>query len=219
MAHRRSRTWWIAALLAAAGTAAAAAAVLATSAGDGERAARGLVLVALLAPVCVIDLDRRLIPNPLTTAGALAAIALTLATDAATLPAALAWAAGAGGFLLLPALIRPDAMGMGDVKLAAVLGLMLGPAVVPALLVGLVAATVAGGLLLARDLVGPRRAGARAPPTRSAPPARRRSRSARSSRSAQSSRSSSPDGRVLARHAGLPACLSRPTVQALRCPR
>ncbi len=109
---------------------------------------RGLLLVALLAPVCWIDLDRRLIPNRLTAAGALAAIALTLATAPGDLPAALAWAAGAGGFLLLPALIRPDGMGMGDVKLAAVLGLFLGPAVVAALLIGLLAATLAGGVVV-----------------------------------------------------------------------
>lgn len=153
--------------LATLGTTAAAAAVLATAGGDAVHAAQGLVLVALLAPVCWIDLDRRLIPNRLTAAGALAAIALTVATAPADLPAALAWGAGAGGFLLLPALIRPDGMGMGDVKLAAVLGLLLGAAVVPALLIALVTATLAGGALVARDLAASRRA-AVAPPPRAA---------------------------------------------------
>lgn len=154
MARRRSHARWIAVAAAICGVAGATLAVLAARDGEPARTARGLVLVALLAPVCWIDLERRLIPNRLTAAGAVAAVALTLATDGpAALLTALAWAAAAGGFLLLPALLRPEAMGMGDVKLAAVLGLLLGPAVVTALLVGLVAATVAGGLLLARDLI------------------------------------------------------------------
>ncbi|MDO8185059.1 prepilin peptidase [Conexibacter sp. JD483] len=151
MAHRRSHLRWIAAASAAGGIAAAVAAIVATAHAEPARLARGLLLVALLAPVCWIDLDRRLIPNRLTAAGALAATALLLATAPAQLPAALAWAAGAGGFLLLPALIRPDGMGMGDVKLAAVLGLLLGSAVVAALLIALLTATLAGGVVLLRS--------------------------------------------------------------------
>jgi leader peptidase (prepilin peptidase)/N-methyltransferase len=41
-------------------------------------------------------------------------------------------------------------MGMGDVKLAAVLGLFLGRAVGPAVFVALVAGTVVGALIIAR---------------------------------------------------------------------
>ena len=147
MAHRQSWGRSIAPVAAALGVvvgAAAGAAVVASAAGEPARIARALVLVALLAPICWIDLRRRLIPNRLTAAGAAAAIALALATGSPDLLPALAWAAAAGGFLLLPTLLRPEAMGMGDVKLAAVLGLLLGPAVVTALLVGLVAATLAG---------------------------------------------------------------------------
>jgi leader peptidase (prepilin peptidase)/N-methyltransferase len=56
--------------------------------------------------------------------------------------------------LLAPALLRPGSMGIGDVKLAAVLGLYLGAAVVAALLVAFLAGTVTGVVMLVRH--GPR---------------------------------------------------------------
>ena len=58
----------------------------------------------------------------------------------------LAAAAGAGGFLLAAALARPGGMGLGDVKLAAVMGLHIGPAVAPALVLGLASGAVAGAV-------------------------------------------------------------------------
>lgn len=109
----------------------------------------GVTLVAVVVPASWIDLDRRLIPNRLTAAGAVAAVAIGLATDPAGVPAQLLWGAAAGGFLLAAALARPGGMGMGDVKLAAVLGLLLGSAVVVALLVALLAGALAGVVLVA----------------------------------------------------------------------
>jgi len=110
----------------------------------------GLVLVALLVPVALIDLDHRLIPNSLTLVGALAALASGLATDPGGVPEQLIAGAAAGGFLLAAALARPGGMGMGDVKLAAVLGLFLGREVAVALLVALVSGTLAGLVVIAR---------------------------------------------------------------------
>jgi leader peptidase (prepilin peptidase) / N-methyltransferase len=107
-----------------------------------------LALIALLAPVAVIDVRRRIIPNRLLLAGTLVALALVPPTR---LPEHLVAAAGAGGFFLLAALMHPAGMGMGDVKLAAVLGLYLGGAVVTAVLVGLVAGALAGAVVLARE--------------------------------------------------------------------
>jgi leader peptidase (prepilin peptidase)/N-methyltransferase len=104
----------------------------------------GAALIAVLVPAAAIDLRRRVIPNRLTGAGAVAGVALLAAGAPERLPAHLACALAAGGFFLAAALLRPGAMGLGDVKLAAVLGLYLGPAVLPALLVALVAATAAG---------------------------------------------------------------------------
>src|SRR5205085_9711011 len=58
--------------------------------------------------------------------------------------------AAAGGFLLIFAVAYPRGMGMGDVKLAAVLGLFLGREVGVALLVGVLAATIVGAVVMAR---------------------------------------------------------------------
>jgi leader peptidase (prepilin peptidase)/N-methyltransferase len=101
-------------------------------------------LLAVLVPAAVIDARRRIIPNTLTATGAVAGVALLTLLAPAALPTHAAAAAGAGAFFLAAALLRPGELGMGDVKLAAVLGLYLGASVVPALLVALLAATVVG---------------------------------------------------------------------------
>jgi leader peptidase (prepilin peptidase) / N-methyltransferase len=101
-------------------------------------------LLAVLVPAAVIDVRRRVIPNTVTAAGAVAGVALLTLLEPAALPTHAAAAAGAGGFFLAAALLRPGELGMGDVKLAAVLGLYLGASVVPALLVALLAASAVG---------------------------------------------------------------------------
>jgi leader peptidase (prepilin peptidase)/N-methyltransferase len=112
--------------------------------------ALAVALVLLLVPAALIDLEYRIIPNRLTAAGALLALALGTALDPAGEPGRLLAGAGAGGFLLLAALAYPGGMGMGDVKLAAVMGLFLGAAVVPALLIALLAGVLAGAAIAAR---------------------------------------------------------------------
>jgi leader peptidase (prepilin peptidase) / N-methyltransferase len=114
----------------------------------------GLTLVALLVPIALIDLDHRIIPNRLTALGAVAALAIGAATDLDGVPQQLIAGAAAGGFLLLAALARPGGMGMGDVKLAGMLGLFLGREVAVALLVAFVAGTVVGVGVMARRGVG-----------------------------------------------------------------
>lgn len=129
----------------------AAAAVAVVLASDGTRElVLGLTLTALLVPIALIDLDHRLIPNVLTLAGAVAAVAIGLATDPAGVPEQLLAAGAAGGFLLAAALAKPGGMGMGDVKLAAVLGLFLGWEVGVALLVALLSGTLIGLVVIAR---------------------------------------------------------------------
>jgi leader peptidase (prepilin peptidase)/N-methyltransferase len=119
--------------------------------GDPAQLALGLVFVAMLAAITLTDLERRIIPNVVLLAGALAAVVLVAATDPSSLPERAIAAAAAGGLLLLIALAYPRGMGMGDVKLAAVMGLYLGAAVAPALLVAVLAGTVAGvGVMLVR---------------------------------------------------------------------
>ncbi len=123
---------------------------VALTAGDVSSLVLGLALVLLLVPITLIDLDHRIIPNRLTLIGAVTAPAVVLATDPSALPEHLIAGVSAGGFLLAAALARPGGMGMGDVKLAGVLGLFLGRAVGPALLVALLAGTVVGAAIIAR---------------------------------------------------------------------
>ena len=107
-------------------------------------------LAATLAIVSASDLRTRLIPDRVLAASSIAAIAIVAASAPETLAERAAMAAGAGGFLLAAAVIRPDGMGLGDVKLAAVLALYLGRAVVPAMLVALSTGALAGVALAAR---------------------------------------------------------------------
>ena len=88
--------------------------------------ALSVALILLLVPAALIDLEHRIIPNRLTAAGALLALGLGTALDPAGEPTRLIAGAAAGGFLLLAALAYPGGMGMGDVKLAGVMGLFLG---------------------------------------------------------------------------------------------
>ena len=89
--------------------------------------ALGLVLVGVLVPIALIDLEHRIIPNKITLPAAVAAVAIGAALDLKGVPEQLIAGAGAGGFLLAFLLAYPRGMGMGDVKLAAVLGLVPGP--------------------------------------------------------------------------------------------
>lgn len=121
--------------------------------------ALGLALAAVLVPIALIDAAVRLIPNRLTATGALAAVAIGLATEPAAVPGQLLAGVLAGGLLLLAALVRPGDMGIGDVKLAGMLGLFLGASVAVALLVAFLAAALAGGALaLVRGAAAARRA-------------------------------------------------------------
>ena len=110
----------------------------------------GIAFVLVLVPVIFIDLDHRIIPNPIMIIGAVAALALVLLTRRDDLVEHLIAAAAAGGFLLLAALAYPSGMGMGDVKLAAVMGLFLGRDVGPAMFVALLAGSLVGAAIMRR---------------------------------------------------------------------
>jgi leader peptidase (prepilin peptidase) / N-methyltransferase len=127
-----------------------AATVLILGTDDVGELAFGLVLCALLVTVTLTDLERRVIPNAVLAAGALIGLGIAVLTDPASLPERGLAAAGAGGLLLLVALAYPRGMGMGDVKLVAVMGLYLGQAVAPALLIGFGAGALVGLVMIAR---------------------------------------------------------------------
>jgi leader peptidase (prepilin peptidase) / N-methyltransferase len=120
------------------------------TADDALHVALGLLLVTALVPITLIDLEHRLIPNRITAAAGVAALVAIVAFDRSFLFEALVAAAGAGGFFLLAAIASPRGMGMGDVKLVAMLGLYLGRAVAPAILAALVVGVVVGMAIIAR---------------------------------------------------------------------
>jgi leader peptidase (prepilin peptidase) / N-methyltransferase len=107
-------------------------------------------LVLMLGVVTVSDLRTRLVPDgPLTVCLALA-LGICALTEPGELPERLAAGAGAAGFLLVAALIRPDGMGLGDVKLAGVIGVYLGATVTEAMLVAVASGSLVGLALMAR---------------------------------------------------------------------
>ncbi len=117
---------------------------------DAAEAAIGLVFVTVLAVVTLTDLEQRIIPNKVLLAGAVLCLAIAVPTDPGGVPERLIAAAAAGGILFLVALAYPAGMGLGDVKLVATMGLFLGRAVAPAILLALLAGSLVGLALIAR---------------------------------------------------------------------
>jgi len=110
-----------------------------------------LPFAALLIAVAAIDIEYRIVPNKLLLPAGIWAVAGWTAVDLDFVPEALAAGAGAFTFLLLAALAYPAGMGMGDVKLAGAMGLYLGLAVIPALLVAFLAGSLVGVAILLRE--------------------------------------------------------------------
>jgi leader peptidase (prepilin peptidase)/N-methyltransferase len=101
-----------------------------------------------LVAVSATDIEHRIIPNRIV----LPAFVVVLAANTAIHPSprwALA-ALGASGFLFAAALAYPKGMGMGDVKLALLMGAALGRSVPLAMMIGMVSALLPGLVLLAR---------------------------------------------------------------------
>lgn len=118
---------------------------------DPGEIALGLVFVTVLTAVTLTDLERRIIPNRILLVGAVLAVAIAAATDPGSLAERAIAAAAAGGLLFAVALAYPRGMGLGDVKLAATMGLFLGRNVAPAILVALLAGALVGLAMIARE--------------------------------------------------------------------
>ena len=103
---------------------------------------------ATLVVISAIDISHRIVPNVIVLpAAVIVLVAMTVLEPSAE------WALGAFGgalFLFLAALAYPKGMGMGDVKLALLLGAMLGRVVPVALRVGMVSALVPSAVLFVR---------------------------------------------------------------------
>jgi leader peptidase (prepilin peptidase) / N-methyltransferase len=112
------------------------------------KAAIAALFCAVLVTVSRIDAEHRIIPNRIVVpAAGVVVVANTLSTLS---PQWALGALGASGFLLAAALAYPAGMGMGDVKLALLMGAALGKTVSVALMVGMLAAMVPGLAILAK---------------------------------------------------------------------
>jgi leader peptidase (prepilin peptidase)/N-methyltransferase len=112
-----------------------------------QAAAAGIGCAALVV-VTATDLERRIVPNLVVLPTAVVVLALQTAAHPS-----MEWALGAigaAGFLFAAALAYPGGMGMGDVKLALLIGAMLGRTTPVGLMLGLLFAFVPSAVLLAR---------------------------------------------------------------------
>ncbi len=112
---------------------------------------------AVLVALSAIDIQHRIVPNRIVLPSA--AVALVGHTLIDPSPAWLVWALVASGSLFLAVLAHPKGLGMGDVKLALLLGAMLGASVTVALMIGLFAALVPSAVLVSRHGAAARKMG------------------------------------------------------------
>jgi leader peptidase (prepilin peptidase)/N-methyltransferase len=115
---------------------------------DPAEALIGAFGCVVLVAVSVVDLERRIVPNRIVVPAGVVVLAAQTIRDPSP-----EWALSglvAGGALLLAALAYPAGMGMGDVKLAAFLGVWLGWDVVVAVFAATVASLVPALVILAR---------------------------------------------------------------------
>lgn len=117
---------------------------------DPTEVALGLAFTATLLAITVTDLERRVIPNKILLAAALVGVAIVALGDPSSLPERAIAAVAAGGVFFLVVLAYPKGMGLGDVKLTALMGLYLGRNVAPALLVALLVGSLVGLVMIAR---------------------------------------------------------------------
>jgi leader peptidase (prepilin peptidase) / N-methyltransferase len=119
----------------------------------GVRAETPVVIfvISVLVVISRVDLERRIIPNRIVLPAWIAVLLAHLAIHPAHWLEFLVASFGAGLFFLVVALVYPAGLGMGDVKLALLIGAALGWAVVGALLLGTLSAGVFGAILLFKE--------------------------------------------------------------------
>jgi leader peptidase (prepilin peptidase) / N-methyltransferase len=119
-----------------------------------QAAAAGIGCAALVVATAT-DLERRIVPNWVVLPAAVAV--LVLQTVSHPSPVWAIGAAGGAGFFFLAALAYPGGMGMGDVKLALLIGAMLGRTTPVGVMLGLLFGLLPSIVLFARYGVGARK--------------------------------------------------------------
>lgn len=115
-------------------------ALLGLAAPDARGFALGLVLLAVLLPASAIDIAWRVVPDTLVVLGAVGGLGVVALTTPDELVPHLVTGLLGGVGALLVALAARGGFGLGDVKLIAMIGLVLGAALPLAVVAGLVAA-------------------------------------------------------------------------------
>jgi leader peptidase (prepilin peptidase) / N-methyltransferase len=103
---------------------------------------------SVLVAVSAIDLEHRIIPNRIVLPATVVVLAANTVRDLT--PEWTIAALGASGFLFAAALAYPAGMGMGDVKLALLMGAALGKTVSVGLMAGMLVAMIPSIVLFAR---------------------------------------------------------------------
>lgn len=120
-------------------------------------AALAAAFCAVLVTLSVVDWNHRIVPNRIVLPAA--AVALVAHTAIEPSPEWLVAALCASGFLFVAVLAYPKGLGMGDVKLALLLGAVLGASVGVALMIGMFAALIPAVALFARHGTAARKMG------------------------------------------------------------
>lgn len=115
-----------------------------------------LILCCVLVALGGTDLEHRLLPNALVLPALAVGLVVSVLVDPAGWWVYPLAAAGVGGFLLALALIYPGGMGMGDVKMGAMLGAFLGGYAALAVFIGALSGVVVSGTLMAAGRAGRR---------------------------------------------------------------
>jgi leader peptidase (prepilin peptidase)/N-methyltransferase len=118
--------------------------------GLNEELLLSLPFAAMLIAVADIDIEHRIVPNKILLPMAVWGIGAGAFVHLDALPEMLIAGAAAFTALLLAALAYPGGMGMGDVKLAGVMGLYLGASVIPALLAAFLFGSLVGIAIVLR---------------------------------------------------------------------
>lgn len=106
-----------------------------------------LILICALLALGGTDLEHRLLPNTIVLPALVAGLAVSALADLPRWWVYPVAALGTGGFLLALALVYPGGMGMGDVKMGAMLGAFLGGYAALAVFLGALIGAVAAGAL------------------------------------------------------------------------
>jgi leader peptidase (prepilin peptidase) / N-methyltransferase len=125
--------------------------------GLGGQALVGVVLLPVLVLLGAIDLEHRLLPNPIVLPTALVVAVIVAASQPRHFLLHLAAGVMLGGLFFASAALIPGSIGMGDAKLALLVGLALGSKTLPAVEIAFLAVLAAALWMIGRQGLGARK--------------------------------------------------------------